>query len=161
MKTANAYAAAEKATTAAKIEGNFYKDGAIVEIDWHVGKFADGASFLGPETMLNYNPIGRPDGLFVMPISTVNKLLMSTNGENAAIKQALGIEPRYWNGPLTRVDVSNPLLNNPRLPSGLEAGANPLFIRGGYTSGGIPEIVIDPVLKSMIKHTPVKPPGKK
>ena len=42
-----------------------------------------------------------------------------------------------------RIDTHNPLLRNARLLSGLEPGANDLFRRGGYTSGGAPEVVID------------------
>jgi hypothetical protein len=44
---------------------------------------------------------------------------------------------------------------NPRLPSGLEAGANSNFIRGGFTSGGAPEIVIDPVKANIPKTSSV------
>jgi len=60
-----------------------------------------------------------------------------------------------WNGPLVRIDIPNPLLYTRRLPSGLEAGANSYFVRGGYISGGAPEIVIDPVPLKNVKPTPV------
>ena len=35
-----------------------------------------------------------------------------------------------------------------RVPSGNEGGANELWLPGGYTSGGVPEAVIDQIKKS-------------
>ena len=37
------------------------------------------------------------------------------------------------------------------MPSGFEAGANEKFVWGGYTSGGMPEAVIDPVPENDLK----------
>ena len=75
----------------------------------------------------------------------MDKLLLETKGNRELIKQRLGIEPAFWNEELVRVDVYNPLLHDARFPSGLEKGANSKFRWGGYTSGGMPEIAIDPV----------------
>jgi len=59
------------------------------------------------------------------------------------IKKELSIPENAWNEELMRVDVHNPLLHNARFPSGFERGANELFKWGGYTKGGMPEIVVD------------------
>jgi hypothetical protein len=141
---------------AAQIEGNFYRDGAIVDIGGNFGKFENGASILAPADILDkYSVVGRADGLFVSSPAYINALLQRTGGNNTLIKAELGIEPQYWSGPLVKIDISNPLRNNPRLPSGLESGANSLFIRGGFTPSGAPEIVIDPVLKKSVISVPV------
>jgi hypothetical protein len=143
--------------SAATIEGNFYRDGSIVDIGEHFGKFENGASLLAPAEILEkYSVVGRADGLFVTSPDYLSALLKRTGGDNNLIKAELGIEPQYWNGPLARVDISMPLGRNPRLPSGLESGANSLFIRGGFTPSGAPEIVIDPVPTSLVKSIPVK-----
>ena len=157
VRAANAAAAeTNNFINTAKTEGNFYRDGSIVDIGDHFGKFADGASLLTPaESFGKYPAVGRPDGLFVSTPDAITSLLQKTGGENSLIKQQLGIEPQYWNGSLLRIDIPNPLSSTPRLPSGLEAGANSNFIRGGYTSGGAPEIVINPVPIKDVKPSPV------
>jgi hypothetical protein len=99
--------------------------------------------------------VGRPDGLFVSSPEYISDLLKKTGGSNDLIKKELGIEPQYWNGPLVRVDIPNPLKKFPRLSSGMEEGANSLFIRGGFTPSGAPEIVIDPVPTSTVTKIPL------
>lgn len=39
------------------------------------------------------------------------------------------------------------------MPSGFESGANELFKWGGYTSGGLPEVVLDQVPKTGVTVT--------
>lgn len=70
-----------------------------------------------------------------------------TNADGATIRRALGIPntDKAWHRPLVQVDIPEPLSRNPRMPTGLEDAANKLYTRGGYTSGGTPEMVIDPV----------------
>ncbi|MFZ6774924.1 hypothetical protein ACO0LB_19645 [Undibacterium sp. SXout7W] len=145
-----------------KMEGNFYRDGSIVDIAEHFGQFKNGASLLAPaDSFGKYPNVGRSDGLFVTTPNYIADLLKQTGGDNTLIKNSLGIEPQYWNGPLIRIDVPNPLNNNPRLPSGLEGGANSQFIRGGYTSGRAPEIVINPIsVGSVVKLPVIKGNGK-
>ncbi|WP_024461597.1 hypothetical protein [Marinimicrobium sp. LS-A18] len=75
----------------------------------------------------------------------MDKILSDANGDLTLVKQKLGIPEKYWNEEIIRIDIHNPLLHNARLPSGLERGANEQFKWGGYTSGGLPEIVIDQV----------------
>jgi hypothetical protein len=67
--------------------------------------------------------------------------------DKATIRKKLGIPDGSpgWDGPLVRVDIPDPLSRNPRMPTGLEQGANELYKPGGYTSGGVQEMVTDPV----------------
>ncbi len=113
-----------------------------------IERFRDGATFLIPESkykaFVESKPmVGDPAGQFVFPRSEVDRLLATGNRET--IKKALGIPESSWNEPLRRIDIQNPLLYNARFPTGLERGANSQFHWGGYTSGGVPELVIDPV----------------
>ena len=91
--------------------------------------------------------------------SAIDELLAASGGDLATIKKRLGIKPQQWNERLWRVDVANPLLHNARLPSGMEEGANSLFIWGGYTRGGMVEAVLDPVPRGgfVAYPTEVKP----
>ena len=113
----------------------------------HLEMFRNGGSFLLPESAYNRfvqgaTSVGRADGLFVTTRGAMDKMLVETGGDLGAINKKLG---NFWNEPLWRVDIDNPLLHNARLPNGFEAGANSLFKWGGYTKGGMPEAVLDPV----------------
>jgi hypothetical protein len=130
----------------------------------HLERFREGASYLLPESsyvgfVAGKGSIGRPDGLYVSTRSAMDDLLATARGDLAFVKARLGIEPDVWNERLWRVDVANPLMHNARLPSGMEEGANDVFIWGGYTRGGMPEAVIDPVPAGGFVATPteVKP----
>lgn len=46
---------------------------------------------------------------------------------------------------LVRIDVRPENMGGFRMPNGLERGANAHYKPGGWTSGGAPEAVIDPV----------------
>ncbi|EQA38775.1 intein C-terminal splicing domain protein [Leptospira inadai serovar Lyme str. 10] len=115
----------------------------------HIGSFRDGGSFLVPESAYKgfiegKSQIGRSSGQFITTKAEMDRLLLNTGGDTGKINKALGVN---WNEPLYRIDVHNPLLHNARLPIGIEGGANSKFRWGGYTSGGKPEVVIDPVKK--------------
>ncbi|GHU54030.1 hypothetical protein FACS1894132_07930 [Clostridia bacterium] len=51
-------------------------------------------------------------------------------------------------------DISEP--SNARIPSGNEGGANDFWIPGGYSSGGLPEAVIDQIPKNNYDWSYVK-----
>ena len=131
---------------------------AVVE---HLERFREGGSFLLPKPFYERffegkSLAGRPDGQFITTRSAMDQLLYETGGDVTAINKRLGTN---WNGPLVRVDVNDPLLYDARLPSGLEAGADPEFFRwGGYTSGGSPEIIVDPLPAGGFVGTPVSSP---
>ncbi len=124
----------------------------------HIEMFREGGSFLIPESaykrlIKGENLIGRPDGQFITTKSAMDKLMAETGGNLTAINNRLGTR---WNEQLYRVDIDNPLLHNARLPTGLEKGADPdLFRWGGYTSGGMPEAIINPVPKGQFSATPL------
>jgi RHS repeat-associated protein len=127
----------------------------------HLEKFREGGSFLVPKSVFERRIagkalVGRPDGLFLTTRSAMDKLLARTGGKLDAIKQAIGIPADAWNEPLIRVDVGNPLQYNARFPSGLEQGANEYFRWGGYTAGGLPEIVTEQVPAVDTVATPLK-----
>ncbi len=114
----------------------------------HQEQFAEGGSFFMPGTTWNWlkankTHVGYSSGLFVTTKAEADRLVAA--GDRALLKQRLGIPADAWNQPLVRIDVPDALDRTPRLPSGLEQGANDLFRAGGYTSGGAPELVIDPV----------------
>ncbi len=121
--------------------------------------FHDGASFLIPEKaykdfVLGLPPttkFGRPDGLFISTPEAISNLLKESRGSKEYVKKILGIKPEEWPGLVYRVDVKSPLSYNIRLPSGLEGGANDLFVWGGFTKGGIPEAVTDSIPISDLK----------
>ncbi|MDD5705615.1 MAG: hypothetical protein PHR35_06795 [Kiritimatiellae bacterium] len=115
----------------------------------HLQGFDDGASFLIPETtyrrLAKTGSIGYSDGLFVTTRRAMDRLITKPGVNLAEVKAKLGVPSQFWNEPLLRVDISDPLLRNIRMPSGMEKGANEFFRWGGYTLGGMPEAVIDPV----------------
>jgi RHS repeat-associated protein len=152
-------------TAAAK--GGFQGLGDVTTSSWlgdarigvtsHLEMFRGGGAFLLPESayqrfVQGAEFVGRNDGLFITTRGGMDKLLTETGGDLAAINQRLGT---FWNEPLWRVDVYNPLLHNARLPSGLEQGANSLFRWGGYTSGGMPEVVLNPVPAGGFSASPI------
>jgi hypothetical protein len=100
--------------------------------------------------------IGRADGQFMTSAARMNQLIEETGGDPVLLGQKLGVkwEPGVQ---LIRMDVSNPLLFNPRLPSAPMIGANASFVPGGMTVGGVPEIVTDQLPWHEVWATPVAP----
>jgi hypothetical protein len=116
----------------------------------HLEEFRSGGSFLIRKSVLDARiaagqPIGRSDGLFIVPRSAMDKMLSRANGDIRVVEKGLGIPEGVWSEPMVRVDVHNPLLHDVRMPSGVERGANEYFRWGGYTKGFVPEAVINPI----------------
>ncbi len=121
----------------------------------HLAMFKDGVSVFVPQSTLEtvvpkFGQLGRADGLFVTTPDFADDVERAVNGNLAKLKDKLGIEPQYWNEPIHRVDISKEDMKNLRMATGKESGANSMWIPGGYTSGGVPEAVIDPVPQSKI-----------
>ena len=98
--------------------------------------------------------IGRAGGQFMTSAARMNLLIEETGGDPVLLGQKLGV-PWQPGTQLIRMDVSNPLLFNPRLPSASMAGANSFFVPGGSTVGGVPEIVTDQLPWQEVWATPI------
>lgn len=58
----------------------------------------------------------------------------------------MGVPAGSWDGaPLLLIVVPDAEKLNVRIPDGNEAGANDMWIPGGYTSGGEAEAIVDPI----------------
>ena len=123
----------------------------VEEIITHLSLFDDGVvkiqsreSFEKAIQLYGSN-IGDPvTGTFVIPKSIVNKAVEASDGNPRILENLLGLDPGYLGENPIIIDIKNP--KNIRVPSGNEAGAWPKYwIPGGYTSGGIPEAVIDQI----------------
>lgn len=86
--------------------------------------------------------VGPPDGTFVFPFSFADDMITQANGDVRMLEQLLGFNPGDLGNNPTRIDISNP--RGLRMPSGNERGVNDYWLPGGYTSGGIPEAIVDP-----------------
>jgi filamentous hemagglutinin len=60
------------------------------------------------------------------------------------MEQKLGLDAgSLTSGKTVALDIKPQDIKNLRMPSGNELGANSQWIPGGYTSGGVPEAVMD------------------
>ncbi|WP_156338981.1 hypothetical protein [Chondromyces crocatus] len=130
----------------------------------HLEDFRNGGSFLLPARhywsfVAGRDVLGDPSGQFITTRAGMDWLLASCGNGLHHLERSLGIPASTWNEPIYRVDVHHPLRYRARLPSGAERGANAHFRRGGYTSGGLPEIVTDPfpVADTTITDTGIRP----
>ncbi|EYF00557.1 hypothetical protein [Chondromyces apiculatus] len=121
----------------------------VLDVAAHLEAFRHGGAYILPESHFHRFVRGRatlgdPTGQFMATCATMDGILAACAGRVALLKRWLGIPPSTWNEPLYRVDVREPLRYRARLPTGAERGANAAFLRGGFTCGGLPEIVTDP-----------------
>ncbi|MCL4207914.1 MAG: hypothetical protein KJ000_35965 [Pirellulaceae bacterium] len=101
--------------------------------------------------------LGRSDGQFMTSASEMNRVIHETGGDPVQIAQRLGLQNITPDTALIRMDVTDPLKFNPRMPSASMSGANPLFRPGGKTIGGVPEVVTDPLPAQQVWATPIIP----
>lgn len=89
--------------------------------------------------------IGDPaTSTFVLPKDVVDKAIKAYNGNPRVLEELLGLDAGYLEDNPILLDIHKP--SNIRMPSGNESGAWPEYwISGGYTSGGVPEAVIDQI----------------
>ncbi len=127
-------------------------------IDGHLSNFYRGASYLVQKKMLDdygRNPVGRPDGQFVMSRGEMNQMLGHAKGDIAAVETKLGIPAGAWQGQeLVRIDINVRGLQL-RIPSGNEMGANDLWIPGGELPTGQREAVINSIPKGRYREGPL------
>jgi len=100
--------------------------------------------------------LGRSNGQFMTSASEMNKIVVETGGDSVQMAQRLGLQNITPETVLIRMDVTDPLKFNPRMPTSSMSGANPLFVPGGKTIGGVPEIVTDPLPYQQVWATPIK-----
>lgn len=100
--------------------------------------------------------IGRPDGQFMTTARQMNLLIHETGGNPVLMGERLGISSWGPDTRLIRMDVTDPLMFNPRSPLSTMTGANSLFRPGGFTSGDIPELVTDQLPWYQVWATPMR-----
>lgn len=121
-------------------------------IETHLANFDRGGSYLVPKEALDRygrDLLGRPDNTqFIMTKAEMDQVLARANGDVSVIETQLGIPSGAWQGKdLVRIDVPAPRDLNLRMPSGNEAGANPLWIPGGKLPTGQLEAVVNSIPK--------------
>ncbi|MGQ0690308.1 MAG: RHS repeat domain-containing protein, partial [Limnobacter sp.] len=111
----------------------------------HLQQFDDGATRFMTESNLSKYGVGQRDGTaFVMTKGEADKLLEAAGGNARQMESALGLPHGFLEGNnLVRVDIPSPRELGLRIPSGNEAGANPLWIPGGKLPNGALEGVIN------------------
>jgi hypothetical protein len=107
----------------------------------HLKEFESGVTRIATEQPTG--SIGPKSGTFAMPSSVADDLIAQAGGDIAKLEELLGLPVGSLGNNPVRVDISEP--TGLRMPSGNEMGANREWVPGGYTSGGIPEAIIDQV----------------
>ncbi|QTL40329.1 hemagglutinin repeat-containing protein [Xenorhabdus budapestensis] len=117
---------------------------AKAEIETHLAKFNEGAVRITSRAAYKkFDTVG-PDGGFVMPKSAFDKILYESKGDLRIIENKLGLDKRTLNdSDVMIIHVKRENMQGLRIPSGNEGGANNQWIPGGYTSGGVPEAVMN------------------
>ena len=114
------------------------------EIDAHLSLFDDGAIRITPTANVSSYGNAGPNGGFVLPKSELDRLITETGGDPVKLEQALGLNPGdLSSGQVSILEIAPEHITGLRIPSGNEAGANSNWVPGGYTSGGVPEAVMD------------------
>ena len=133
----------------------------------HFAEFDEGATVIQTESAYTHYSeangfVGVPDDntLFVMPTKYADKVIKNSNGNINYIEEKLGFPKGYfkYGGGLVRIDIEDLSDLDLRLPSGNETGANPLWIPGGETSGGVPEAILNtvPLDKTRVSRIGIK-----
>jgi hypothetical protein len=91
----------------------------------------------------------------VLPKSYVAQTINDAGGDVRKLEQLLGLDRGYLGDNPVLVEVAKPA--RLRMPSGNEPGANLQWRPGGYTSGGVPEAVIDQIPSGAYTIRPVFP----
>ena len=98
--------------------------------------------------------VGPLDGTFVMPASVADDLIKQANGDIRILEQLLGLDSGTLGKNPVRIDINHP--TGLRMPTGNEAGANDFWLPGGYTSGRIPEAVVDQIQPGQYTIVPIQ-----
>jgi len=117
------------------------------EASW-LARFREGGSYF--TTKDNYlkwvegggSTIGTLDGQYVIPKKLADWVQSSAGGSAKVYRDALGWPELASGTELYRVDLPFKFEYSPQMPLGLEASTNAMFTGTGYTSGGLPELVL-------------------
>lgn len=117
----------------------------------HAALFESGVARIQPNVPTG--TIGRTE-TWVMPKTFADSAIAEAGGDVRKLERLLGLDSGYLGSSPVRVDIPKPV--GLRMSSGNEYGANTLWNPGGYTNGGIPEAVINPVTPQAYRVTPIK-----
>lgn len=108
-----------------------------------MAKFENGAiRIISRKKNNKYGTLG-PDGGFVFSKDYLDDVVKEAKGNMRVIEQKLGLEFGFLNdNDVMIVLIKKEDFINPRFPTSNEIGVNNLWIPGGLTSGGIPELVM-------------------
>lgn len=113
-------------------------------ISQHLAMFDDGAIRFGSRRSYNERGTLGPPGGFVMSWRQFEAVMEAADGDLRKVEVALGLEPGYLDSADTMVAfIERSDMTALRMPSGNEGGANPFWLPGGFTSGGVAEAVMD------------------
>ena len=121
-------------------------------IDQHLDLFRGGVTKFYAKA--SNGTVGPPDGTFVFPSSYADDMIVQAKGNIRVLEELLGFDPGDLGDNPVRIDISHP--QGLRMPTGNERGANDFWLPGGYTSGGIPEAVIDQIQFGQYTVSPIK-----
>ncbi|MDB5874632.1 MAG: LysM peptidoglycan-binding protein [Ramlibacter sp.] len=120
-------------------------------IDAHASLFESGATRI--QGLVPNGTIGRRE-TWVMPKTFADAAIAQAGGDVRRLEQLLGLQSGDLGAAPVRVDIPQP--RGLRIPTGNEVGANRLWNPGGYTNGGLPEAVIEPIAPGAYTVTPIK-----
>lgn len=104
----------------------------------------DGAVRISSTSTIEEFGTAGPNGGFVLPKSELDNIIKEANGNINVIEQKLGLsQGQLSSGEFSILEIAPEDFNNIRVPSGNEKGVNDNWRAGGYTSGGVPEAVMD------------------
>lgn len=121
-------------------------------IDQHLDLFRGGVTKFYAQAPTG--AVGPLDGTFVMPASVADDLIKQANGDIRILEQLLGLDSGTLGKNPVRIDINHP--TGLRMPTGNEAGANDFWLPGGYTSGRIPEAVVDQIQPGQYTIVPIQ-----
>lgn len=121
----------------------------------HREQFTGGAARVDPTESFNERyarkielgrPFGRPDAVFTSPSTLIDRL--HATGDPSVVESTLGFPAGTFTAPgsMTRTYINDPASLNLRFAQGIEDGANPWWVPGGYTiktsgGAGLPEMI--------------------
>ncbi|HNG61917.1 MAG TPA: hypothetical protein PKZ52_19005, partial [Cellvibrionaceae bacterium] len=110
----------------------------------HLAEFDNGAvRFTSRAAVEKYGTAGNNEA-FILPKDQFVKMINESNGDLRIVEEKLALSKGYLGDKDTMIVEIKPAdLKGLKMPSGNEKGANPLWVPGGRTGGGVSEAVVD------------------